>query len=124
MEIQEKRGKNLKKISASHKDFKERLWKKFSISQLKDVTRDPKDYIADLELLMGDLWKLNANIDDIDMMAHIQENLLEAYKNITENLQDALNDKDDPLTIKKINDKLAAKYDCLNVRTKTKSSNG
>ena len=48
--------------------FKKRLWKKFAKCDLDDVTRDPEDCITQLELLRGDLQRMEVNIDDVEMM--------------------------------------------------------
>ena len=58
------------------------------------------------------------------MMTCILSNLPEVSKNIVENIEDKINDEDDPLTIERIWDKLKANYDCMNIRSETKSSNG
>ena len=58
------------------------LQKKISKFELDDVTRDPEDWIAELELLRGDLQKLGFIIDDVEIMTHILSNLPEEYKNI------------------------------------------
>ena len=56
-----------------------RLRKKFAKCKLDDVTRDPEEWIYELELLRGDLWKLGVIIDDVKMMTHILSNLPEEY---------------------------------------------
>ena len=58
------------------------------------------------------------------MMTCILSNLPEVSKNIVENIEDKINDEDDPLTIERIWDKLMANYDCMNIRSETKSSEG
>ena len=56
------------------------------------------------------------------MMTHILLNLTEAYENIVENLEDEMDDKYYPPTIKNICDKLSVKYDQTNIRPETKNS--
>ena len=58
-------------------ESKTRLRKTFAKSELYDVTRDPEDWITELELLRGDLRKLVVIIDDMEMMTHILSNLPE-----------------------------------------------
>ena len=42
-----------------------RLCNKPSKIELDDVTRDPQDWINELESLRGDLWKLGVIINDV-----------------------------------------------------------
>ena len=58
------------------------------------------------------------------MMTCILSNLPEVYEKIVEILEDEIYDEDDHLTIERIWDKLKANYDCMNIRSETKSSNG
>ena len=55
-------------------------------------------------------------IDDAEMMTHILPNIPEEYENIFENLVDKLYDDIDMLTIKRIWDKLSAKYNRMDTR--------
>ena len=65
-----------------------RLQNKFAKCELDDVTRDPEEWITDLELFRGYLLKLGVIIDDVEMMTQILSNLPEEYKNIFENIED------------------------------------
>ena len=94
---------------------KTRLRKKFAKCELYDATRDPKEWITELKILRGYLWKLNVQFGDIEMMTHILSNFHEAYEKFIENLEDELDDADDPLTIDRIRDKLLEKYHRMNV---------
>ena len=47
-------------------------------------------------------------------MTHILSNLPEEYENIVENLEDKLDENIDMLPIKRIQDKLSAKYNRMN----------
>ena len=47
-------------------------------------------------------------------MTHILLNLPEEYQTIVEILEEKLHDKDDPLTIERIRDKLSVKFDLMN----------
>ena len=58
------------------------------------------------------------------MMTCILSNLPEVYEKIVEILEDEIYDEDDHLTIERIWDKLKANYDCMNIRSETKSSEG
>ena len=97
-----------------------RLWKKLSKSELDNVTRDPEDWITELELLRGDLRKLGVIIDDVEITTHILSNLIEKYENIVENLEDESDDNIDMLTIEIIRGKLSAKYNIMNARSNFK----
>ena len=55
------------------------LQNKCSNRKLDDVKIDPKYCITEIELLIGDLCKLNAQIDSYEMMKQILSNLPEAY---------------------------------------------
>ena len=56
------------------------------------------------------------------MMTHILSTLPEEYQNIVQILEDKLYDDDNPVTIKRIRDKLLVKYEKTNKQTKTKMS--
>ena len=56
------------------------------------------------------------------MMTYIISNFPEAYDNIVENIEEEMDDDNDPLTIKSICDKLLEKYDQTDVQSETKSS--
>ena len=53
------------------------LQNKFAKIKVDDVTRDPEDWITELELLRGDLRKLGVIIDDVKIMNHILSKLPE-----------------------------------------------
>ena len=55
-------------------------------------------------------------------MTYIISNFPEAYDNIVENIEEEMDDDNDPLTIKSICDKLLEKYDQTDVQSETKSS--
>ena len=75
-----------RKIEATTGDSKTNLHNKFAKIELDDVTRDPEDWIAKLELFRGDLRKLGVIIDNVEMMTHILSNLPEEYNNMIGNL--------------------------------------
>ena len=95
---------------------KTRLQKKLSKCKLDDVTRDPEDWITELESLRGKIRELRVIIDDTEIITHIMPNLPEEYENSNENLKDKLNDEIDMLTIKRIWDKIADKYNKTNAK--------
>ena len=87
-------------------DSKKILHKKFSKYKLYDVTRNPKERITKLELILQDLQKSDVHIDNSEMMTNIISNLPEEYQNIIEILKYELDDKEEPLTIERIHDKV------------------
>ena len=74
---------------------KTKLRKIYAMCKLDDVTRDPKEWITEIELFRVDLQNLDVHIDDSEMMTHILSNLPEAYYNIVEILEDNLDDDND-----------------------------
>ena len=58
-------------------ETKTRLCKKFFKSKLYVVTREPEDWITELELLRDDLWTLGDIIDGVEIMTHIVSNIPE-----------------------------------------------
>ena len=46
------------------------LKKKLPENEVNEITRDPKDWITDLELLRQNFWKLVVIIDDVEMMTN------------------------------------------------------
>ena len=63
-------------------DSKTRLLKKLAKYELNDITRNPKEWITDIELLRVYLQKLDIHIDDSEMMTHILLELPEEYQTI------------------------------------------
>ena len=53
------------------------LRNKFYKCELDDVTRNPKEWITDIELLIVDLQNSDVHIDDSEMMTQILSNLPE-----------------------------------------------
>ena len=56
--------------------------KKSARCKLDNATRDPRNRINDIKLIMGDLKKLNIHIYYTHMMTHMLSNLTEAYNNM------------------------------------------
>ena len=94
-----------------------RICKKFAKTELDDVTRNPKDWIIGIELLRSYVRRLGFIIDDVEIMTHILTNLPEEYKNIFENLEEKLDDKNNMFTVERIRDNLSAKYNRMNARS-------
>ena len=95
---------------------KTRLQKKWSKCKLDDVTRDPEDWITELESLRVKIRKLGVIIDDTEIITHIMPSLPEEYNNFIENFKGKWYDNIDMLTIKIIWDKIAAKYNKMNAK--------
>ena len=51
------------------------VWKKFSKWELDNITRNPKKLIAEIEILKGDLQKLDVKIVNSEMVNCILSNL-------------------------------------------------
>ena len=104
---------------------KKRLCKKFLKSELYDVTRDEEDGITELDILIGNLWKLGFIIEHVQMVTLILSNLPEEYENTVENLEEKLDDDIHMLTIKIIWCNISPKKNRTNVwynQTKWKDS--
>ena len=71
-----------RKIEPTTGDSKTRLHKKFAKYKLDNVTRNPKEWIIELELPRGNLQKLDADIDDSEMITHVLSNLPEEFQTI------------------------------------------
>ena len=120
METQTRHGKNSWEISVNHWVFKDKTLEKIAKIELEDITRDPKEWNTELELLWGDLQELDAKIDDMEIMTYIIPNLPQACKIIEKKLEEKLDDEDYPITIKNICGKFLVKYNLMNVWTETK----
>ena len=48
-------GENIYKVEPTNGDSKTRICKKFSGCKIYDVTREQKDWITDIKLIIGDL---------------------------------------------------------------------
>ena len=53
-----------RKFEPTTGDYKTRLYKKFAKGELYDVTRNPKKLNTNIEILRGDLQKLDVHIDN------------------------------------------------------------
>ena len=56
--------KFLRKFETTTGDFKTIICKKFAKCEIDGVTRNPDEWIIELELVRGDLRKMDVHIDD------------------------------------------------------------
>ena len=78
------------KFDATTGYYKTRIFNKYTKRKILNVTRDPEYWITELELLRGELRKLNVNIYDTEMTTHISSNLPESYGEILENPEEKI----------------------------------
>ena len=78
------RMKLLGKFKPTTGDSKKILGKKFDKCKIYYVTRKHNEWITKIELLRGDLQKLDIQIDNPEIMSHILSNLPEEYQTIVE----------------------------------------
>ena len=103
-----------RKFEPNTEASKTRLRKKFAKFKLYDITRNPEEWVTELDLLRGDLQKLYVHIDNSEIMTHILSNLPEEYQTAVEILEEKLYYKDDSLTIEKIREKNSVGFDSMN----------
>ena len=116
IDTQEERRQKSKTIDPTTRDSKKLLWKKFSKYGLDNVTRYPKDWIAELEILRKYLQKIYLHIDNTKTTMNIWSNLPESNKNTVESIEDKLDDYVNTLTIERICDKISVEYDQINLQ--------
>ena len=68
------------KFSLTTEDPNTRFQKKITKRKIKGITRGPKDYVTNMELLRGYLKTLNININNTEIMTRILSNKPKAYK--------------------------------------------
>ena len=90
---------------------KKQLKKEFHTSSLNDVTKDPDEWITNLERMRIRLKAMKHEISDEDLMIHVLNNLPEEYDNLVEDLEDRIEASNDPLTIKTLRERLRMKYE-------------
>ena len=78
-------------------------------NKLYNLTRYPKEWTIDLELIRVYLQNLSVHIENMDIMRHIISNLSEVYNNIVKTLEDKLHDDNDPLSIETIHCNISTK---------------
>ena len=98
-----------RKLDPNTEALKKILRKKFSKYELDGIKINPEKWITKLELLKGDIQKLYVHIDNLEMMTNILLNLPEENQITVEILEDRLDDKDNPLTIERIRNKVLLK---------------
>ena len=101
---------------------KTRLHKKFGKCKLDEVTRNPEEWIIEIELIRLYLKNTNVHLDDLEMMTHIILNLPEEYQTMVEILEYKSDDDSKPLTIERIRDKLSVKFDQMNKKSRPRTS--
>ena len=98
-----------RKLDPNTEALKKILRKKFSKYELDGIKINPEKWITKLELLKGDIQKLYVHIDNLEMMTNILLNLPEENQITVEILEDRLDDKENPLTIERIRNKVLLK---------------
>ena len=73
-----------RKIWANHSGFQENNGQEIDKCKIDYVTRKQNEWITKIELLRGDLQKLDIQIDNPEIMSHILSNLPEEYQTIVE----------------------------------------
>ena len=66
------------KFYPTTRDYITRLRKKFAERELDNTTKNPKEWIAKLELIRGYLRNMDVYIDDTEIMTNILSNYMEA----------------------------------------------
>ena len=103
-------GETLREKNPTTGDSNTILQYKVTKCELYNLTRDPKNWITKIKILIWDIIKFNFYIDDTEMMTHIQSILPKSYDNILENLKYELYDDLYPLTTERICDNLLVEY--------------
>ena len=70
-ELVNKDSPNGSALVAWDRSIQENILQGICKSELDDVSRDPEYWITELELLRGDLQKMEVIIDDLEIIAHI-----------------------------------------------------
>ena len=95
-----------------------KLMNQFTNNKLKKLSKDPDEWISELELTRTRLKKMGTDIDESYMMMHILNNVPGAYDNLVDALEDRLDSSTDPLTIENLREKLSEKYEKMKARKK------
>ena len=88
-----------------------KLKKQFTNSSLTDWKKDPDDCITGLDILRTQLEEMGHTISDEDFKIHILNNLPTEYKSKVESLEKDLDNKDCPVTLDQMTNKLNLKYE-------------
>jgi gag-polypeptide of LTR copia-type len=87
-----------------------RLMKKFNDSVLEDETKDPAEFISDLELLHTEIEDMGHTIPDEQFLLQILYSLPPAYGVIVDNLVSNSNRSSIPLTVPIVRSELTNRY--------------
>jgi gag-polypeptide of LTR copia-type len=87
-----------------------RLMKKFNDSVLEDETKDPAEFISDLELLHAEIEDMGHTIPDEQFLLQILYSLPPAYAVIVDNLVSNSNRSSIPLTVPMVRSELTNRY--------------
>ena len=63
------------------------------------MTKDSEYWITELEVICGELRKVNVQLFDYEFVNHIISNSTEEYKKIVQNMEDDMYDDVNPLII-------------------------
>ena len=95
-----------------------KLMNQFTNNKLKKLSKDPDEWIAELELTRSRLKKMGTEIDESYLMMHVLNNMPSSYDNIIDTLEDCLDSTTDPLTIENLREKLSEKYEKIKAKKK------
>ena len=82
------------------------------------MSKDPDEWIAELELTRSRIKKMGTEIDESYLMMHVLNNMPSAYENLIDTLEDRLDSATDPLTIENLREKLSEKYEKIKAKKK------
>ena len=88
---------------------KVQLKREFNLCILDNVSKDPDEWISDLERIRQRLKVMKSEINDTDLMIHILNNLPPEYESLVEKLELEI-EATDPLTMEGLRDQLRNKY--------------
>ena len=73
-------------------------------------------WIAKLEQMRAWIIVMEGELEDVDLIMHVQNNLPESYDSLVDLLEDELGNTAQPLTVMRMRMKLKAKYLCQKSR--------
>ena len=95
-----------------------KLMNQFTNNKLKKLSKDPDEWIAELELTRSRLKKMGTEIEESYLMMHVLKNMPNAYDNLIDTLEDCLDSVTDPLIIENLREKLSEKYEKIKAKKK------
>ena len=95
-----------------------KLMNQFTNNKLKKLSKDPDEWISELELTRSRLKKMGTEIDNSYLMMHILNNMPGAYNNLIDLLEGQLDSSTGPLTIENLREKLSDKYEKFKAKKK------